>query len=226
MRSSPIRTGLRLLAAAMLAGALLSDCTHSGSDGGSAGASPSASAVEVTPSATPGTATSVTAAPATEPPQPTTGLMVVTLGDGTSYVGHFVTPVLFQPCASATTIPFTSDDTVRDGGECAIAFSDAIRPAVSSVLGGGPPALVTSLAVSDDGNAAVATYIKGRNVGQVLLTKKDGTWTAVRSTAGMPLNDAHALSGGVSPAILHTLQSRLKFDLATPVKVGTVPASH
>jgi hypothetical protein len=141
-------------------------------------------------------------------------------------VGHFVTSVLFQPCASATTIPFTSDDTVRDGGECEIAFSDAIRPAVSSVLGSGPPALVTSLAVSDDGSAAVATYIKGRNVGQVLLTKKDGTWTAVRSTAGMALNDAHALSGGVPPAILHTLQSRLKFDLATPVKVGTVPASH
>lgn len=223
----PSRRRFQLLrsAAAYATCIALASCSNHAKDSNSGPSAASTSAVSAAPLL-------VTSGPtgdrttATQPPTPiaaTTplpGTVTVTLHDGASYVGRFVSMTAFVPCDSPTAYPFTANDTARLGGQCHIAYSAEIGVAVTDHFGrdGGPTPLINSLAVSADGGTAIATFVRGKAVGEALLTKRGSEWTVMQASSDVPLAAGNTTENGVSPSTVKVLQSRLKFDVTTPLR--------
>jgi hypothetical protein len=135
------------------------------------------------------------------------------------YSGRLVDAVTFVDCSNAT-IHVQPTDSVTPGGSCSTPYDLAIRSSARSAVVkqfGSGSVLING--ISTEGDNAVATYVRGDSVGQVLLERTDGSWTPKSVVSG--ILSATSGAAGVSEATVQRLQRKLPFDVsATPLPLS------
>ncbi len=129
-------------------------------------------------------------------------------------VGHQLSATTFLTCAHAI-IQLEQSDKLRPGGSCSVNYDIVALQAQKGLAGRGLVGATVN-ASAQQGDTAIATFVKGRQAGQILLVRgPNGTWQPVTISAEKIQPKDGALFGA-SAATVKDLQGRLPFDIHAP----------